>query len=86
MDLTGVCALLLRITVHPLKVAEAWGTSKLCLPKVHVSSEEEFPVPWPYSTLQQCCHMAQPVAIALRRWLKDPALLPVEPAQPQVDD
>lgn len=84
-DFTGVCAPLLCIPVHPLKVAKAWGTSKLCLPKVHMSSEEEFPMPWPYSTLQQCCDMAQPVATALRSWLEDPALLPVEPAHPQVD-
>lgn len=86
IDLTGVYAPLLGILVHPLKVTKAWGTSKLCLPKVHMSSEEEFSMPWPYTTLQKCRDMAQPVATALRSWLEDPTLLPVEPAHPQVDD
>lgn len=86
IDFTGVYAHFFCFPVHPLKVTKAWGTSKLCLPKVHMSSEEEFPMPWSYSTLQQCCDMAQPVATVLRSWLEDPALLPVKPVHPQVDD
>lgn len=51
-----------------------------------MSGEEEFSMPWPYTTLQQRRDMAQPVAIALGSWLEDPVLLPVEPAHPQGDD
>lgn len=86
LDLTWVYAPLLCSPVHPLKVTKAWGTPKLCLPKVHMSGEEEFSMPWPYTTLQQRRDTAQPVATALGSWLKDPALLPVEPAHPQGDD
>lgn len=86
IDLTGVYAHFFCFPVHPLKVTKAWSTSKLCLPEVHMSSEEEFPMSWSYSTLQQCCDMAQPVATVLRSWMEDPDLLPVEPAHPQVDD
>lgn len=82
IDFTRVYAPFFCFPVHLLKVTKAWGTSELCLPKVHMSSEEEFSMPWSYSTLQQCCDMAQPVATVLRSWLEDPALLPVEPAHP----